>query len=169
MIIRGTSPVNDDHLTIRTGPRPISLTLLMLLGSSGLLATPWPSLADPPSDVPPKYESAVRALDAYVAREVADKHLPALSIDWGYWADPSGLTAHLTGADRRRIARGGLLPLSAEEGRNGASVASGFCAGGSDSSGRSPSSWSMVLARPQSTTRVSPNLPSMMLPGFRSR
>jgi CubicO group peptidase (beta-lactamase class C family) len=52
----------------------------MLILSGGLLAGPNSSLAGPAADVPPRYESAVRALDAYIVREVADKHLPALSI-----------------------------------------------------------------------------------------
>ena len=54
--------------------------MLILLVSIGLIASPDPVAAGPPAEVSPNYEPAVRALDAYVAREVTDKHLPALSI-----------------------------------------------------------------------------------------
>src|SRR5262249_12914247 len=45
----------------------------------------------------------------------------------------------------------------------------GFSGRSDRSIGPSTSGWSRALARPQSTTRVSPYLPSMMLPGLRSR
>jgi acyl carrier protein len=38
--------------------------------------------------------------------------LPATSLGWGLWAAPSGITGHLTDADRQRIARSGIRPLS---------------------------------------------------------
>ncbi|WP_344446374.1 thioesterase domain-containing protein, partial [Kitasatospora nipponensis] len=42
--------------------------------------------------------------------------LPAQSLAWGQWAEPSGVTAHLTAADLRRAARAGLRSISAERG-----------------------------------------------------
>ncbi|MGW2811830.1 SDR family NAD(P)-dependent oxidoreductase, partial [Streptomyces sp. NPDC001450] len=42
--------------------------------------------------------------------------LPATSIAWGLWAAESGMTAGLGAADRERMARGGMLPLTAEAG-----------------------------------------------------
>ncbi|WP_380283495.1 SDR family NAD(P)-dependent oxidoreductase [Kitasatospora purpeofusca] len=41
--------------------------------------------------------------------------LPALALSWGLWADLGGMGAALTDADRRRIARLGLAPLTAAE------------------------------------------------------
>jgi hypothetical protein len=40
----------------------------------------------------------------------------ALSLAWGLWAEPSGMTGKLDEADLRRMARGGVAPLSSEEG-----------------------------------------------------
>ena len=42
--------------------------------------------------------------------------LPAVSLAWGLWADASGMTSQLGGADRARMARGGVAGLSAGEG-----------------------------------------------------
>ncbi|MET8467201.1 type I polyketide synthase, partial [Micromonospora zamorensis] len=39
--------------------------------------------------------------------------LPAISLAWGLWADASDLSAN---ADQRRLGRGGVLPLTAEQG-----------------------------------------------------
>ncbi|MDR6315982.1 NADPH:quinone reductase-like Zn-dependent oxidoreductase/acyl carrier protein [Actinoplanes couchii] len=40
--------------------------------------------------------------------------LTGVSLAWGYWADDSGLTAHLSDVDRARITNQGLVPMSAE-------------------------------------------------------
>ncbi|WP_206443223.1 SDR family NAD(P)-dependent oxidoreductase, partial [Candidatus Protofrankia californiensis] len=42
--------------------------------------------------------------------------LPATSLAWGLWAGASGITGELTDADRERISRAGLRPLSAQDG-----------------------------------------------------
>ncbi|WSP86682.1 SDR family NAD(P)-dependent oxidoreductase [Streptomyces sp. NBC_01235] len=42
--------------------------------------------------------------------------LPAISIAWGLWAAESGMTAGLGAADRERMARNGMVPLTAEAG-----------------------------------------------------
>ncbi|KAB8167949.1 SDR family NAD(P)-dependent oxidoreductase [Streptomyces sp. 3MP-14] len=42
--------------------------------------------------------------------------LPAVSMAWGLWEQPGGMTASLGDVDRRRMAGGGLLPLTEAEG-----------------------------------------------------
>ncbi|WP_256790482.1 beta-ketoacyl synthase N-terminal-like domain-containing protein, partial [Frankia sp. AvcI1] len=42
--------------------------------------------------------------------------LPATSLAWGLWDDTSTFTAHLTAADRARIARSGVRPLATAQG-----------------------------------------------------
>ncbi|MEU4220121.1 SDR family NAD(P)-dependent oxidoreductase, partial [Actinoplanes sp. NPDC026623] len=42
--------------------------------------------------------------------------LPGSALAWGFWAQRSSMTAHLSEADVTRMARGGVLPLSSELG-----------------------------------------------------
>ncbi|MEU0878707.1 SDR family NAD(P)-dependent oxidoreductase [Lentzea sp. NPDC005914] len=42
--------------------------------------------------------------------------LPATSMAWGYWAESSGMSGHLTSEDLGRLGRSGVLPLSTEDG-----------------------------------------------------
>ena len=51
---------------------------LILLSAACIL--PARAMAGPPDGIPKRYEAAISALDAFVAREVADKALPSLSI-----------------------------------------------------------------------------------------
>ncbi|WP_329424274.1 type I polyketide synthase [Streptosporangium sp. NBC_01495] len=61
------------------------------------------------------YAAANACLDAVAARRRADG-LPALSLAWGLWAQEAGMSETLVRADRSRISRNGVLPLSEAEG-----------------------------------------------------
>ncbi len=42
--------------------------------------------------------------------------LPATSLAWGLWAQANGMIGHLDEADRKRVAKGGVTPMSEDEG-----------------------------------------------------
>ncbi|WP_316764876.1 SDR family NAD(P)-dependent oxidoreductase [Streptomyces herbicida] len=61
------------------------------------------------------YAAANAFLDAFAGCRRA-QGLPAVSLPWGLWQRTGTMTEDLGGADRTRLARGGVLPLSDEDG-----------------------------------------------------
>ncbi|MGY4951330.1 SDR family NAD(P)-dependent oxidoreductase [Streptomyces nigrescens] len=61
------------------------------------------------------YATANTFLDT-LARHRRNNGLPGTSLAWGLWAETSEITKQLSDTDLRRMARGGLVPLTAEEG-----------------------------------------------------
>ncbi|WP_143261731.1 type I polyketide synthase [Allokutzneria sp. NRRL B-24872] len=88
------------HLDELTRDR--SLTAFVLFSSAaGVLGTAGQG----------NYAAANAALDA-IARARHAAGLPATSVAWGMWAEAGGMAGGLSAADRARLARSGLAPLS---------------------------------------------------------
>jgi polyene macrolide polyketide synthase len=103
---RALRPKIDAALNFHDLTESLELSAFVLFSSvAGVLGSPGQA----------NYAAGNAFLDA-LAHHRSARGLPALSLDWGYWADRSGMTSHLGEADLGRIARMGIRPLGSDEG-----------------------------------------------------
>nr|WP_163645816.1 type I polyketide synthase [Mycobacterium conspicuum] len=62
------------------------------------------------------YAAANAVLDA-LAHQRQHTQRPAISVAWGYWETPTGMTAHLNTVDLTRLTASGVVPITSERGR----------------------------------------------------
>jgi hypothetical protein len=88
------------HLHRYTLDRP-GIRLILFSAAGGILGSAGQAA----------YSAANAYLDALAAHRRA-RGLPAVSLAWGLWQETSAMTGHLNEADRIRLHRAGVLPMS---------------------------------------------------------